>query len=193
MTRPEKKRPSTQRPWHLLLLALWVSCSRVGALRDLESLSAVSLAISSEIVTYLFIVVVLKVVLVVKVLHVLALESVLVPQCSAREVVDSARDDLLLELLSDLVVGLEALVELLKLLLLEVVSLERLGAWWLRRLEEGEEGWGVDDFSDDSGSAGSWGKCLSSDTTLPAYSHLFLCFLISTFLVRSLSSFHLMS
>jgi hypothetical protein len=101
------------------------------------------------VVLLLVVVLVVKVVIVLKVI----LKVLLIAEGLAGEVVDSTRDDLLLEVLAELVVHLEAAVELLELLLVDVLLLELLARWGLGGLEEVEERVGGDDFTDDAGAA----------------------------------------
>jgi hypothetical protein len=101
--------------------------------------------------THLLVKVILLVILVLEVI--LVFLKVFVSQCLAREVVNRAGDDLLLEVLSDLVVCLETSIELFKLILIDVISLEILGLGWLGWVEEVEERVVGDDLLDDTGSA----------------------------------------
>lgn len=100
--------------------------------------------------THLVILVLVEVLVVVLKLILIVL---LIAQGLAGEVVDGAGDDLLLEVLAELVVDLEAGVELLELLLVDVTLLELLARWGLRRLEEVEERVGGDDLADDTSAA----------------------------------------
>ena len=150
-----------------------------------------------QISTHLVILIEILIIL-VKLINVLVLVIVLVGQGFTGKVVDGTWDDLLLEVLTELVISLETGVELFKLILVDFVGLESLGCGWLRGREKVEEGFSGDFFSDRSGLAGGFQVLAHRRTERNAVWRmgnplLLRCFLISTFLVRSLPLFHLIS
>ena len=90
----------------------------------------------------------------------LRLVAVLELESLAGEPIDGTGDDLLLELLAELVVDLEAVVELLKLVLVDVLVLEGLWRRRLGRAEEVEERVDVDGLADDTSAAGGYCQCV---------------------------------
>jgi hypothetical protein len=109
-------------------------------------------------------VILVLVILIIKVLIIkllVILKVAVVPERFTGKVVDRARNDLFLELFAELVVELEALVELFELFRVEFGVFENLGCGRFGGREKVEKGLGVDGFANDAGAAGGcWSVCL---------------------------------
>lgn len=118
--------------------------------------------------TYLVILIIIVLILEILIIKlILLVKLAIIPQGLAGKVVDRAGDDFFLELFTQLVIELQAAVELFELLGVKVGVLENLGCGRLGRGEEIEERVGVDGFADDAGAAGgcslvsmvTWNAC----------------------------------
>ena len=137
----------------LLLFAI-LSLSGLGInFSILLDTSAMIRAQCVESMTHLVVLVEILIIL-VKLINVLILVIVLVSQGFTGKVINGTWDNLLLEVLSELVVGLETCVELLELVLVNFVGFESFGCGWLRGFEKVKEGFGGNFLSDRSGLAG---------------------------------------
>ena len=103
--------------------------------------------------------------------------------------------NLLLDVLADLVIKFELLVDFLEFVLIEITALECVFAGWQRRREEVEEGLGWVRLADETSAVGVYSIQFRNYPIIKwnENSLLLRCFLISNSLVRSLSSFHLIS
>jgi hypothetical protein len=130
------------------------------------------------------VIIVIEIVLILEVVLVEVIEALLKLQCLTREPIDGTRDELLLDVLTELVVELELLLDLLVYL---IILVRRRRCW----VEEVEEGRGRDGLLDDAGLLGVCGTSQQPDTTNRGRNDLllFLCFLLSILTVRSLPAF----
>jgi hypothetical protein len=104
-------------------------------------------------------------------------------QSLAGEPVDGTGDKLLLDVLSELVVKLEALLDVGRSIVLVL--------WGVGRVEEVEERLSRNSLLDDARLLGVCGLLACGDILeVSDYSLLFLCFLLSMRTVRSLPAFH---